>query len=390
MTKRCKALMRQIICFNDKKGSLPGLLSAWVKIMKPRRKDWLSILKELNKMEHPLYLEVAEIALLEESFEANVRDYTKIIHFYGMNNQLEEAERTRLAMEERGFVSDQVTLTAMIHMYSKAGNLTLAEETFEELKLLGQPLDRRSYGSMIMAYIRAGMPEKGEMILREMDAQEIRAGSEVYKALLRAYSIVGDADGAQRVFDAIQLAGIPPDDRTCAVLLNAYGMAGQSQNAYATFENMWRAGIEPSDRCVALVLAAYEKENKLIQALDFLMGLEREKLIIGKEASEVLAEWFGRLGVVKEVELVLREYATGCETDLGSAGQSACDRFSVLLRRRIFHIRLRGALLTSEANLHWVAEMEMELCSAILPLMLSTCAGSSLGLRIFSSFLVLR
>lgn len=57
MTKRCKALMRQIICFNDKKGSLPGLLSAWVKIMKPRRKDWLSILKELNKMEHPLYLE---------------------------------------------------------------------------------------------------------------------------------------------------------------------------------------------------------------------------------------------------------------------------------------------------------------------------------------------
>jgi pentatricopeptide repeat protein len=196
-------------------------------------------------------------------------------------------------------------------MYSKGGNLTLAEETFEELKLLGQPLDRRSYGSMIMAYIRAGMPEKGEMILREMDAQEIRAGSEVYKALLRAYSIIGDADGAQRVFDAIQLAGIPPDDRTCAVLLNAYGMAGQSQNAYATFENMWRAGIEPTDRCVALVLAAYEKENKLNQALDFLIGLEREKLIIGKEASEVLAEWFGRLGVVKEVELVLREYAAG-------------------------------------------------------------------------------
>jgi pentatricopeptide repeat protein len=189
--------------------------------------------------------------------------------------------------------------------------ILLAEETFEELKLLGQPLDRRSYGSMIMAYIRAGMPEKGEMILREMDAQEIRAGSEVYKALLRAYSIIGDADGAQRVFDAIQLAGIPPDDRTCAVLLNAYGMAGQSQNAYATFENMWRAGIEPTDRCVALVLAAYEKENKLNQALDFLIGLEREKLIIGKEASEVLAEWFGRLGVVKEVELVLREYAAG-------------------------------------------------------------------------------
>jgi hypothetical protein len=58
MSKRCKALMRQIICFSPQKCSLSDLLAAWVRIMKPRRADWLAILKELSTMDHPLYLEV--------------------------------------------------------------------------------------------------------------------------------------------------------------------------------------------------------------------------------------------------------------------------------------------------------------------------------------------
>ncbi|XP_065859410.1 pentatricopeptide repeat-containing protein At1g01970 [Euphorbia lathyris] len=310
MTKRCKALLRQIIChsYQTQGASLSDLLGAWARIMKPRRTDWLSILKHLKMIEHPLYLQVAEHALLEESFEANVRDYTKVIHCYGKQNQLQIAENVLLAMKERGFVIDQVTLTTMIHIYSKAGKLEQAEETFEELKLLGHPLDGRAYGSMIMAYIRAGMPREGEVLLAEMNDREIYAGTEVYKALLRAYCMAGDADGAQRVFDSIQFAGIPPDARMCGLLINAYLMAGQSQKALIAYRNMRKAGLEPSDKCNALALGAYEKDNNLDGALNFLIGLEREGIMVGKEASEVLAGWFRRLGVVKEVELVLREY----------------------------------------------------------------------------------
>ncbi|XVF79902.1 hypothetical protein PTKIN_Ptkin15bG0028000 [Pterospermum kingtungense] len=309
MTKRCKALMKQIICFCPEKGCLEGLLAAWVKVMKARRADWLAVLKELKLMEHPFYFEVAELALLEESFEANIRDYTKIIHGYGKQNRLQEAENILVAMKRRGFICDQVTLTTMVHMYSKAGNLKLAEETFEEIKLLGQQPDKRSYGSMIMAYIRAGMPEQGEVLLREMDSLEIYAGSEVYKALLRAYSMGGDAEGAQRVFDSIQLASISPDARLCGLLINAYQVAGQSEKARIAFENMRRAGLDPSDKCVALVLAGFEKENKLDKALDFLLALEGDGIEVGKEASRILAQWFKKLGVVEQVELVLREFA---------------------------------------------------------------------------------
>ncbi|KAL0327149.1 UNVERIFIED_CONTAM: Pentatricopeptide repeat-containing protein [Sesamum angustifolium] len=125
MTNRCKALMKQIICFSAENKSLSLKLAAWVKSTSPRRTDWLSVLKELERLNHPLYFEVAEHAFTEESFEANIRDYTKIIHCYSKENRLREAENALTAMKNRGFVCDQVTLTALIHMYSKAGNLKL-------------------------------------------------------------------------------------------------------------------------------------------------------------------------------------------------------------------------------------------------------------------------
>lgn len=58
MSNRCKAFIKQIICFTPETGTLSDLLAAWVKSMKPRRADWLSVLKEMSRLEHPLYLEV--------------------------------------------------------------------------------------------------------------------------------------------------------------------------------------------------------------------------------------------------------------------------------------------------------------------------------------------
>ncbi|KAG2320413.1 hypothetical protein Bca52824_013626 [Brassica carinata] len=309
MSKRCQALMKQIICCE--KGSFSDdMLGDWVRRMKPIRADWLSLLKELNNLDSPFYIKVAEFSLLEDSFEANPRDYTKIIHYYGKLNQIQEAEKTLVAMKNRGFLIDQVTLTAMVQSYSKAGYHLLAEETFNDIKLLGEPLDYRSYGSMIMAYIRAGTPEKGEALLREMDSQDICAGREVYKALLRSYSMAGDSQGSKRVFDALQIAGITPDAKLCGLLINAYSVSGQSQNARLAFENMRKAGIKATDKCVALVLSAYEMEEKLNEALGFLVELEKDSIMVGKEASAVLARWFKKLGVVEEVELLLREFSS--------------------------------------------------------------------------------
>lgn len=316
LPNRCRALMARLVCLpppdqdgDEDEETLGALLAFWVKAMKPKRTDWLLVLKELTAMESPLLAEVLEHALLEDSFEANVRDYTKLIHIYGKQKLLQKAEDAFHAMKSRGLPCDQVMLTALMDMYSKAGDLTRAKEIFNEIGLLGLPMDKRVYGSMIMAYIRADMLDKAEDMISEMGDQQIVAGKEVYKALLRAYSYKGDSEGAQRVFDAIQFAGIVPDTKLCALLVNAYCLADRINEAMIVTRNMRSARITPCNKCIALILEAYEKVNRLEGALAFLTELEENGVIIGQEPSQLLAGWLRRLGVVQEVEQVLKDLA---------------------------------------------------------------------------------
>jgi hypothetical protein len=70
---------------------------------------------------------------------------------------------------------------------------------------------------------------------------------------------------------------------------------------------MRSAGVKPCDKCIALVLGAYEKVNMLETALEFLTELEENGVSIGQEPSQLLAAWFRKLGVVHEVEQVLKD-----------------------------------------------------------------------------------
>ncbi|CAM0907233.1 unnamed protein product [Alopecurus aequalis] len=352
LPNRCKALMPRIVSLSPDDENLGVVLAFWVKAMKPKRADWLLVLKELKAMESPILAvvsghfffrhfatngnfklfyavvlsgtcgmlyEVLEYALMEDSFEANVRDYTKLIQIYGKQNLLREAEEAFHAMKARGLPCDQVMLTALVDMYSKAGDLTRAKETFEEIVLLGLPLDKRAYGSMIMAYIRADMLDQAEDLIKQTEDLQIFSGKEVYKALLRAYSYKGDSEGAQRVFNAVQFAGTVPDTKLCALLVNAYCLSSRIDEAICVTRNMRIAGLEPCDRCVALILGAYEKVNRLEGALEFLAELEENGAAIGQEPSQLLAGWFGRLGVVHEVEQVLKEGMKSSESKQGAS-----------------------------------------------------------------------
>lgn len=87
--------------------------------------------------------------LSEESFQTNVRDYSKLIDAHAKENCLEDAERILKKMNENGIVPDIVTSTVLVHMYSKAGNLDRAKEAFESLRSHGFQPDKKVYNSMI-------------------------------------------------------------------------------------------------------------------------------------------------------------------------------------------------------------------------------------------------
>lgn len=58
LSKRCLAVLKQVICFSPERWSLEEILASWAKIMKPRRTDWLLVLKKLKELDHPLYFAV--------------------------------------------------------------------------------------------------------------------------------------------------------------------------------------------------------------------------------------------------------------------------------------------------------------------------------------------
>jgi len=170
---------------------------------------------------------VTKHALQEESFEVNIRAYTKIIHYYGNRNLLEDAEIFLTLMKQRGFIYDQVILTTVVH------------------------------------------------------------------------------EGCLMKFNWLVSPQV-----VCSLVVKAYSMAGQAQKTLTAFENMRRASIKPTDKCIASVLVAYEKESKINKALECLLDWEKDGIMVGEAVSAVLAKWFQKLGVVIEVELVLRDFAT--------------------------------------------------------------------------------
>ncbi|KAH0642630.1 hypothetical protein KY290_035543 [Solanum tuberosum] len=135
----------------------------------------------------------------EESFETNIRDYSKLIDAHARDNRLEDAKRIIKKMSENEIVLDILTSTTMVHMYSKAGDLDRANAAFESLRTQGFLPDMGVYNSMILAYVNAGDPKKGESLMREMEARDIKPSKEIFMALLRSFVQHGDVNGAQRI-----------------------------------------------------------------------------------------------------------------------------------------------------------------------------------------------
>lgn len=373
MSGRSKALMRHIICMTEEDDPYELILK-WVKIMKPKRVDWLAILKQMNAYNHPLFFKISEIALSEEAFEANVRDYTKLIDAYAREDCFKDAEKILGIMEDRGFMADAITFTVLIRMYSKASKLDQARYMFDKMKIFGLQLDQQAYGAMIMAYVREGMPEAGESLIREMQAKDINAGTEVYKALLKSFAQQGNTAGAQRVFNSMQFAGIAPNLNSCTVLVEAYARGGDPEKARIAFENMRKAGHKPGDRCTSVIVFAYKKKNLLGKALTFLLDLEKDGVKPGAETSSLLIEWLGKLGFVEDAEQIFVEmsemeqvpmkvlvslcdmYARAglCEKAINilDTMQHNCQALDACEFERLIHSLLAGGLIDQAKKMH--------------------------------------
>ncbi|CAK9176376.1 unnamed protein product [Ilex paraguariensis] len=323
---KCKLVTESIFSLQEEDDPSP-LLAEWVELLQPSRIDWITLLDRLKEQNTSLYYKIAELVLDEESFQTNIRDYSKLIDAHAKENRLKDAETILKKMNENGILPDILTSTIMVHMYSKASNIDRAKVAFESLRSQGFQPDMRVYNSMIMAYVNAGQPKQGESLMREMEARDIKPTKEIYMALLRSFAQCGDVNGAQRIATTMQFAGFQPSLESCTLLVEAFGQAGDPDQARHNFDYMIKIGHKPDDRCTASMIAAYEKKNLLDKALNLLLQLEKDGFEPGVATYTVLVDWLGKLQLIDEAEQVLDKISVEGEAPPFKVHISLCDMY---------------------------------------------------------------
>lgn len=323
---KCKLVTEKILSLQADDDVLP-LLAEWVELLSPCRIDWIALLDNLKEHNDPIYYKVAELILEEESFQTNIRDYSKLIDAHAKENRLEDAERILKKMNEAGIIPDILTLNVLVHMYSKAGNLDRTKEAFDSLRSQGFVPDVNVYNAYIMACVNAGKPKLAESLITEMETRDIKPTEEIYMALLRSFVQTCDIIGTQRIATTMQFAGFHPTKEFCRLLVEAYGQTGDPDQARHQFDHMLSMGHKADDRSTASMIAAYETKNLLDKALDLLLQLEKDGFEPGVATYSVLVDWFGQLQLVEEAEDLLSKI-----TELGEAPPlklhiSLCDMY---------------------------------------------------------------
>lgn len=323
---KCKLVTERILSLKEEDNPSP-VLAEWVELLQPYRIDWITLLDGLKDKNSRLYFKVAELVLGEESFQTNIRDYSKLIEAHAQENRLDDAERILKKMNENGILPDILTFTILVHMYSKAGNLEKAKEAFENLRSVGFQPDMRIYNSMIMAYVNSGEPKLGESLMREMEARDMKPTKEIYMALLRSFAQRGDFGGAQRIATTMQFAGFQPTLESCTLLVEAFGQFGDPDQARSNFDYVIKVGLRPDDRCVASMIAAYRKNNLLDNALNLLLEMEKDGFEPGVSTYSVLVDWLGKLQLVDEAEHLLGKISEVGESPPLKVHVSLCDMY---------------------------------------------------------------
>ncbi|KAL6634723.1 hypothetical protein ACP70R_027394 [Stipagrostis hirtigluma subsp. patula] len=304
---KAKKAEAKLLSVDPRKGDPAPAMEEWKEELRPKRVDWMALLERVKARNVELYLKVAEILLAEDSFDATIRDYSKLIDLHSKANNVEAAERILGKMSEKGIAPDILTSITLVHMYSKAGNLEKAKEAFEFIRKEGFKPDLKLFSSMINCYINHGEPAQAESLIKSMGNMGIKPTREMYTDVMRTYAQRGMVDAAQRVHHTMTFAGIQPTTELFTLRIEAYGRAGDPDSACTLFEQMRKSGYEPDDGCLAGVVAAYMKKNQLDQALNWLLSLDKEGLKPGVKTNLVLLDWLSMLQLVVEAEQLVQK-----------------------------------------------------------------------------------
>ncbi|XP_074581430.1 uncharacterized protein LOC141837954 [Curcuma longa] len=322
---KCSTVEVRILSLNAERDDPASLLEEWKELLHPKRGDWLAFLHRIKEKNALLYMKIAEHLLNEESFEANIRDYSKLIDAYCKEGCV--VDRILKLMTERSIKPPIISLI-LLHLCSNRGNLDAAKEAFESATREGLKPDLKVYHSVIADYLKADLSKgAAEKLVREMEAIGVKTTKEIYMEPLKVLAEFGLIEGAQRMATTMQLSGMQPTLELYTLLVEAYRQANDPDNARGYFDHMMNSGFKPDDRCTASMIAAYAKQNLFDKALDLLLTLQKDGFQPGIATYTILVDWFGKLQMVEEAEATLQKITEKGDAPL-EVHVSLCDMYS--------------------------------------------------------------
>ncbi|KAL6899388.1 hypothetical protein ACP4OV_006046 [Aristida adscensionis] len=304
---KAKKAEERLLSVDPRKGDPAPAMEEWKEELRPKRTDWMALLERVKTRNVELYLKVAEILLDEGSFDATIRDYSKLIDLHSKANHVECVERILDKMKEKGIAPDILIYITLVHMYCKSGNLDKAKEAFECIRKEGFKPDVKLFSSMVNCYINHGEPAQAESLIKSMNNMGIKPTREICTDVMRTYAQRGMLDGVGRIHSMMTFHGIQITSEISALRIEAYGHAGDPYNASSAFDQMRKSGHEPDDACLAAVVAAYMKKNLLDQALNWLLSLDKEGIKPGVKTNLVLLDWLSMLQLIVEAEQLVQK-----------------------------------------------------------------------------------
>ena len=106
-----------------------------------------------------------EWSFSEDWYEANVRDYTKLMERYGKDHRMGEMEKLFGRMRAAGLPADVISYSVFMNAYARVRQFGRVREVLEEMEAEGVKADDRAYGALLVGYGNAGRPEDAEKVL---------------------------------------------------------------------------------------------------------------------------------------------------------------------------------------------------------------------------------
>ncbi len=149
--------------------------------------------------------------------------YNALIHACGRNDEADKALRLFEEMKNTDTCQPTlVTYNTLISMYSRLGLTDNMKKIFEMCKEAGFSPDRHTYNALIWGFMRAGQLDQMESTVKELHTSECKADVITYNAQIIGYARANAVDKMEAAFTSMQRSGIPINAMVGEILAEVY------------------------------------------------------------------------------------------------------------------------------------------------------------------------